>query len=256
MKFTSVIICLVINLIICFGIPIGYLIYAIRKRRWVRPFLTGALVFFVSQILLRLPILRLVLPNMDWYLYMSSFNPIIYSLFLGITAGLFEEGGRFIGFKYALKKNRSWEDGIAFGMGHGGIEAMLITGAANINYLLCLISLNNGTYNSTSLGMDAVKAAEFFNSLTSIGILTAGIERLFAITIHVGLTLVVLYGINKNKGLYLPLAILIHGVIDSTICIAGAAGLGTALVEGVLGIYALGLLIYIIKSQKIFKEMC
>lgn len=256
MKFTSVIICLVINLIICFGIPIGYLIYATRKRRGVRAFLTGALVFFVSQILLRLPILRFVLPNMDWYLYMSSFHPIIYSLFLGITAGLFEEGGRFIGFKYALKKNRSWEDGIAFGMGHGGIEAMLITGAANINYLLSLLSLNNGTYNSTSLGMDAAKAAEFFNSLTSIGILTAGIERIFAITIHVGLTLVVLYGINKNKGLYLLLAILIHGVIDSTIGIAGAAGLGTALVEGVLGIYALGLLIHIIKSKKIFKEMC
>lgn len=256
MKFTSIFICTVINLIICFGIPMGYLIYAIRKKSGVKAFLIGALVFFVSQILLRLPLLQIVLPNMDWYLYLSSFHPIIYSLFLGLTAGIFEEVGRFIGIKLALKKDRSWSDGIAFGMGHGGIEAMLLTGTANIQNLIWLISLNNGTFNSARFGMDAAKARELFNSLSSIVILAGGLERLFAITVHIGLTLVVLYGINNNKGLYLLLAILIHGVIDSTIGIASAAGLGTGLIEGVLGIYALSLLIYTIKSKKIFMEAC
>ncbi|MDF2672336.1 MAG: hypothetical protein K0R09_601 [Clostridiales bacterium] len=256
MNTSLILICIVINLIICFGIPIGYLIYAIMKRSGIKAFFIGTLVFFISQILLRIPILQLVLPKMDWYLYMSNFYPIIYSIFLGITAGVFEETGRFIGFKFALKRNRSWSDGIAFGIGHGGIEAMLITGAANIQKLIWLISLNNGTFDSVRFGIDAAKAIEIFNSLTIMGILAAGIERLGAILVHVGLSLIVLYGVNNNKRLYLPLAILIHGLIDATIGIASTAGLGIALIEGILGIYALSLLIYIIKSKITFKEMC
>src|SRR5699024_180091 len=52
-------------------------------------------------------------------------NPLVYAIYESLAAGVFEEIGRFIGFRYLLKKFRSWKDGIAYCIGHGGIESML-----------------------------------------------------------------------------------------------------------------------------------
>ena len=45
-----------------------------------------------------------------------------YALFLGFTAGLFEEVGRYLAFTTILKKRLDWKNAVAFGIGHGGIE--------------------------------------------------------------------------------------------------------------------------------------
>lgn len=252
MNLPPLMIAFVINIIICFGIPIGYLIYLIiAKKGRIKSYFCGALVFIISQIFLRIPIIQNIMPKMDWYITMSIFNPIIYCLFLGITAGIFEEVGRFLGFKLALKNNRSWGDGIAFGMGHGGIEAMLITGVANIQNLIMIVTLNNGTFNSRNFGVSegSIKAA--FESVTSMNILFAGVERISAICIHVGLTLLVLYGINKGKKLYLGLAILIHGFIDFMVGIFSQMGVSIYLIEPWCAVCAVILLVYSIKSKKV-----
>src|SRR5699024_12503314 len=55
-------------------------------------------------------------------------NPLVYAIYASLAAGVFEEIGRFIGFRFLLKKFRSWKDGIAYGIGHGGIESMLVVG--------------------------------------------------------------------------------------------------------------------------------
>ena len=36
---------------------------------------------------------------MDWYIEISIVSPIIIMIFLGLTAGIFEEIGRYLGFK-------------------------------------------------------------------------------------------------------------------------------------------------------------
>ena len=153
MNYLSLIICFIVNIIISIGIPLGILIYfAIKKKQFVKPFLVGALVFLVSQVVLRMPLLNGVVAKTDWFYNMSVLNPILYAVFLGLTAGIFEEVGRFIGFKTGLKKNRTWYDGIAFGLGHGGIEAILFAGISSIQNLYVIFSLNNGTFNSSLVG--------------------------------------------------------------------------------------------------------
>ena len=127
MESSSIIYYILINIIISFGIPIVALIYFIlKKKACVKSYFIGVIVFFISQITLRLPILNNVISNMDWYIEISIVSPIIIMIFLGLTAGIFEEIGRYLGFKIALKNNRRWIDGIAFGIGHGGIEAILL----------------------------------------------------------------------------------------------------------------------------------
>ncbi|CEO23579.1 Predicted membrane protein [[Clostridium] sordellii] len=81
---------LIVSTAICFLIPLGSLIYFARlKNNTIRPFLIGMLVFFVSQILIRIPIISYILPNSTLYLKLST-NPYLYGIFLGLTAGIFE----------------------------------------------------------------------------------------------------------------------------------------------------------------------
>lgn len=148
MEYMGLIISFIVNMVMTIGIPLGILIYfAIKKKQFIKPFLVGALVFLVSQVVLRIPLLNGVLAKMDWFYNMSVLNPILYAVFLGLTAGIFEEVGRVIGFEAGLKKNRTWHDGIAFGLGHGGIEAIIFAGISSIQNLYVLFTLNNGTFN-------------------------------------------------------------------------------------------------------------
>jgi uncharacterized membrane protein YhfC len=254
MEFSGLIVSFIINLIICFGIPIGFLIYLIAARRdGIKPFFIGMLVFFVSQVLLRIPLIQYFLPKLDWYSTFQAFYPIIYCIFLGLTAGIFEEVGRFLGFKLGLKKKRSWFHGLAFGMGHAGIEAMLLVGVSNLTNLVMLISLNNGSYNSSTFGMSEEKIRTLLSATTSINVLVGGIERIFTILIHIGLTFIVLYGINKRKNIFLGLAILIHGIIDSVAAISMNMGFNMYLIEAWCAVCAIILTVFSIKIRKDFK---
>lgn len=199
--------CLLIDVLICFGIPIiGVLLLRKRAGRILKPFLLGMAAFVISQILLRIPLLQILLPNFKWFLSLQL-QPYAYGLFLGLSAGIFEETARFIFLKYLLKGRTRLSDGLAFGLGHGGIEAMLLVGingiAALILYPMGSLDLAGSSYLSLLLG---------------------GIERIFAVSFHIGATLVVLHGIRVNKPWrYLMLAILLHGLIDSMVVILPAA---------------------------------
>lgn len=239
MNNIGLVVSFIFNIIICFGIPIGGLIYLRRKEKnLIRPFIVGALVFFISQVLLRLPLVQVLLPKMDWFAMMSSLNPVMYIFFMGITAGIFEEVGRFIGFRVALKENRSWISGLAFGLGHGGIEAILIVGISSISNLVALIN-----------------TPELFSTVQCTEIFLGGIERVIAIIIHIACTLIVLYGINKRNNLYLLLAILIHGAIDSTVGLLSMYRLSIYAIEGVLVVISLIFLVYIFRSKKDFQSL-
>ena len=120
-------------LLCCIPAIAGFVLIQIKYRKSVLPFFMGAAAFIVSQLLLRTPLLQLVLPRFQWYVAMSVQNYYGYWIFLGMTAGIFEETARWICFRYLLKKRRRFSDGIVFGLGHGGAEALLITGIGYLN---------------------------------------------------------------------------------------------------------------------------
>lgn len=199
--------CLLFDALLCFGIPIiGILLLRRRADRVLKPFLLGMAAFVISQMLLRIPLLQLVLPNFKWFLSLQV-QTYAYGLFLGLSAGVFEESARLIFLKYFLKGRTSLTDGLAFGFGHGGIEAMLLVG---INSIAALILYPMGNLNLAGSGY--------------LTLLLGGIERIFAISFHIGATLVVLYGIRVHKAFrYVILSILLHGLTDSLIVILPAA---------------------------------
>lgn len=218
------IISLLFGIFVCYVIPIGGLIWLKRSKKGMgRDFIAGALAFIISQIVIRIPILSIVLPRFAWYQVMQ-FNPWIYGLFLGGTAALFEETARWIAMRFCIKGRNDIGNGLSFGLGHGGIEAMLLVG---INYIagLGLVLTGNGSLFPISVG----------------NIFMGSIERIFAMIFHIGASLLVLYGIRIGKqGRYLLFAILLHTVMDGAIIVFPAVlGMGTIGMEVYLAIVAL-----------------
>lgn len=228
---------LVISVVISFVTPILMLIYyMVHKKQKLKPFIVGVLVFFISQIMLRLPLLSYVFQNQIWYMKLSL-NPYLYSIFLGLTAGIFEEVGRYIGFKYFLKNNQKYDDGLSFGFGHWAIEALLIVG---INAIILLFSHN--LFEASGL------------SITNAFMM--GMERLFVISVHVGFSIIVLYSVRLNKISYLFIAIILHGIIDAGIGILPQIfNMGTIGIEIYVLIWGLGFLYLIYKLKLKFTKM-
>ncbi len=212
---------LLTGILICFGVPIGGLVILLtrhKKKGVGLAFLWGALAFFVSQMLIRVPILQLVLPGMAWYAVLQL-DPWAYGLFLGFTAGLFEEGARWIAMRWLLMGRTERVHGLAFGLGHGGIEAMLLVGV-NFLVILVLVLAGQGSLFPLEAG----------------GVFLGGVERLYACAFHVGASLLVMYGIRRGRQvLWLGIAILLHTLMDAAIVI-----LGRAFGVGVLGIEFFG----------------
>lgn len=253
MLSVSVVIAQGISVLICFAIPIlGFIMLRKHYGGIIRPFLVGMLCFFVSQILLRIPIISLVLPSMLWF-HMLNLYPVVYAAFMGFTAGIFEEVGRFLFITHLLKKNRRYKDAIAFGVGHAGIEAVLITGiSATMSFFYSILLRHD-------LAPNLVANAQVYSSIMSMtatdGLMT-GVERIAALGIHIGLTVMVFEGINRKKPfLFLAAAIIIHGAVDMlSVLLYNVLGLNVLIVEGVLLFCAAILIWYAIKAKDRFSE--
>ena len=142
----------------------------------------------------------------------------------GITmAGIFEECGRLIILKYILKKDRTRENAVIYGIGHGGIEILTVFLPAMILYLAIAVMFSQGdtetalktlniTEETVAAALPSVQAAAAFDyAMMAMNVM----ERLLAMLIHIGLTVIVYYGVVNAKKLCLPAAILLHMLADT-----------------------------------------
>ncbi len=249
------IIFMVISLLIVFLFPIGLWIYFYKKERISAiAVLVGTLTFVISQILLRIPLLQF-LQGQSWYAEIAR-NIWISALFLGLTAGIFEEVGRFLGFKFFLKKKLKRENGIALGIGHGGIEAIILVGLTNINNIIFSQMINSGAFDKISGAFAPGMSDYIVEALTNtepVMFLVGGFERVFAIIAHIAFSIIVLYGVKNRKGVYLIYAILAHTLLNAPTVVISYY-FGTWAAEGYIILFTAAALIFSIKSKKMFIE--
>lgn len=254
MVSSSVMVWIIVSLIICFALPIvSYIVMQGKKQRIGRAFWFGALAFFVSQILLRIPLLNL-LGQTFWYQMLAT-NPVGHGLFLGFTAGLFEEFARFFACKLLLKRNRRYIDSVAFGFGHGGIEAVLLTGVSLINVLVLITAINNGTLETVAgSAQNAAAIAQQLAALTPLNAALGGVERIIAVGIHISLSVVVFAGFVRNRPWqYLLYAILAHTVVDATVVILPRfIPMSAIALEGMVLVFTVALLLWAWHIKKHF----
>ena len=227
MVSTATIICVAISLLVSVGLPMVVLaVFAAKHKKQgiVSAWLLGAAGFFVTQILIRIPILTF-LQTQSWFMDFANAHLFLYAFGLAFTAGLFELAGRFVVAKLLAKKELNPKRSLAAGLGHGGIEAIVITGIAMVNNLAYIAMINAGTFEeilsvAAGAGVDISQLElikEQLLTYSPVLFLLGGFERILAMTAHVAMSMLVCYGVAHKKVLpYTLICLAIHTFIDLT----------------------------------------
>ncbi len=226
---------LVINFLGMILLPIIAGIYFARKLKlsW-KLFLAGGLTFIASQVL-HIPLVLALTPTFQ------SWGVAVYAVILGLLAGLFEETARYILFKFILKKSRTWAEGVYIGLGHGGTEAIIL------GVLAALAFVNMAAYRYIDLSTVpsippeqlelAKQQVEAYWSTPPYFAILGLVERIFAMCLHVALSVMVLYGLASKRPAWFWMAVSWHALVDALAVYFGQS-ISMVAVEGIVGIFA------------------
>jgi uncharacterized membrane protein YhfC len=229
-------------LMVCLGLGLGAWLARRRKLPWGL-FGIGAATFVAAEVA-HIPfnslVLNRVLGALGWSDPTSTGALIGASVLLGLSAGIFEEGARYLMYRFWAKKARSWEEALMIGAGHGGIEAILL-GLLAAYALLQALALR-GVDLATVVQADQLETArlqlEAYWAAPWYGALLGALERLFAICLHLSLSVMVLQSFTRRQWFWLPLAIIWHAFVDAA-AVAALPRAGPYWTEALVGVMAL-----------------
>jgi uncharacterized membrane protein YhfC len=225
-----------LNALLMIAMPIALgLVLAVRYGLPWKLYFIGAATFVLSQAG-HIPFNMLALngsllpPAGQWPL------PVL-AIFLGLSAGLFEEVARYLVYRLWIKDARGWREAVMFGAGHGGGEAIIvgvIAGITTIN-LLALVGAD-----LTALGLppeqlrivQAQLAA--FQGAPWYATLFGAVERVFAIVFHISAAVLVLQVFRRGSMLWLVAAIAWHTSLNA-VAVAVSSLAGPLWAEAALG---------------------
>lgn len=174
----------------------------------VIPFLSGAACFLIFAILLESPARSFIASNA----FIRS-NGLLYALCGALAAGLFEETGRALFFHYILKNYNDRKDAVSFGIGHGGVECLLLVGINFIAYYMYARMIANG--NGDLLDPVVVTTINaIVDSTTVSSALATCVERVASLALHIALSIIVFTALRNNQLSGIPIAIALHAFVD------------------------------------------
>ncbi len=212
-----------ISVLVMIGLPVAAAVFWRRRFRvpWLY-FVVGMLTFAGAQVV-HIPLNELlkrldVLPELP----VEGSQLILAAVALGLTAGLTEELARTVGYAI-VKKARRLEDGILMGLGHGGIEAMVVGGVflAASAAVFWFIQQGGTLPGASSEQIAAINEQLDMLTQSPVLALAAVLERLIAMTLHVILSVMVLQAFVRRQGLYVVAAVLYHAAVDAVAVYAG-----------------------------------
>ena len=229
-------------------LALGYWIIKRFGISW-KVFALGALSFIIVQVVhtplvlvTQTPLYFAVLP------FGTTAALAVLAVYLGLMAGLFEEVGRYLVYRYIFRRQEiplTRENGLLFGVGWGGIESMIVA-LVVLSGMLSYISLT-GDGSMLFIPDDPAVQAEVdaLRALTPLDILPGLAERMMTITLHVAWSLMVLAAVVYGKKALLALAILWHAAVDAA-AVYLAPTQGILMTEAVVFVFAVIALAYIL----------
>lgn len=230
---------------------LGWLINRSRSVGW-RLFAIGCVTFIVSQIG-HIPFNYFVLPLLQEQIepLTEMARLVITAVFLGLSAALFEEGMRFIGYRYWAKDARSWGKAMMLGAGHGGVEAIILGILVAINTIM-LIAWQNDRFTvlipSEQEPLIAAVLDSFFSTPWYATILGA-VERFFTIILHLSLSLMIMIAFVRRRPGWIAAAILWHALVDA-IAVFSVSMWGAYAAELLIALMALVSLLFILRLKQ------
>ncbi len=241
---------LAINSLLMIMLPIIFGIWLARRYKVSRMlFLIGAIGFIASQVghlTFNQFVLNPMITNMMEQADTISRNLII-AVLLGLSAGVFEEVTRYL-FYFFRKSMRCWDQGMMFGAGWGGIESIifgLLAATTIVNLYLyqtgaieALLPADAMAENAEAIAAGAQQFEELLSS-PSLYLLLGAVERIFAITLHLSLSILVLQAFLRKSIVWLFSAIGWHALVNAVAVFGSLQGWDLLLIEAIVGVSAI-----------------
>ncbi|MBQ9880227.1 MAG: YhfC family intramembrane metalloprotease [Clostridia bacterium] len=217
---------LIITVVLMIAIPVVFVLFwrgRHKDRTRIGYLIAGAAGFMVSARMLELALHYFCVIADNPVSRFINGNTAAFVIYGTAAAGVFEECGRHIVMKYIMKKDRTRENAVYYGIGHGGIEILGVLLPSMISLLAIAVLFTSGsaenamnalniTPETVSAALPSVRAAaEFGYAAAAMNVA----ERLFAMLVHIGLSVVVFYGVVNAKKVFLPLAVILHMTVDA-----------------------------------------
>jgi uncharacterized membrane protein YhfC len=158
----------------------------------------------------------------------EGYQLIVSAILLGFTAGLCEEGARYVVYRWWIKSVRSWREALMFGAGHGGVEAIIIGGLVALGTINIVVLSNTDL---TTLQLTPDQLAELEQQMAAalsvpwFAPLLGALERVFAMTFHLSAAVMVLQVFRRRNILWLVAAMLWHTFLNAmAVYVNGTAG--------------------------------
>ena len=224
-------------LMIFFPLALGWWIRRRYRVGW-GIFFAGAATFILSQIV-HLP-LNWALGLLGGGRGVALWPLAAMALVAGLSAALCEEGARWIVLTFFLKQCRRWDQGLQYGAGHGGVEAIIFGVLALISFvsMIALRLLDPAVLNLAGEAAEQAQAqmVQYWATPWYMSVL-AGLERIFAITLQIAMALLVVRSVARRRPLYLLAAIGLHTAVDFW-AVWGIRTLGVVWVEVGVAVFA------------------
>ncbi len=232
-----------------FNIIFPIVLAVVLTRRFQQSFkfvIYGALIFMLFQLLTRVPLVIVGGQLLAPYLQQSIALQWAWVGFLSLTAGLVEEIGRYTGYRWLMRNDaRTWEQGVLYGVGHGGFEAAVLIGLlGGVIGLVNIIVLTQLDPSWLGLNIEQQQlAAQQLGALADQPWwfpLLAAWERGWAIAFHTAMSVVVLQVFWRNQIRWLWYAVAAHTGLNFGVAgVLPLLGVGPIWMEGAMALFGL-----------------
>ncbi|KFN01649.1 YhfC family intramembrane metalloprotease [Bacillus clarus] len=246
----TVIASITIQLILSVLVPIIVLVY-FRKKFHINWKIVGigVLIYIGFTQILETPFHLFMRGNPTTAKFLE--NPFIFAIYGGLTAGIFEELGRFVAFFFLLKKYQEYKDGLAYGIGHGGIESILVGGFAGLQTLIFATSINNGSFAQMVEKLPELsRVQDALIEAPAYLYLLGSVERIMALVLQIAFTMLVVYAVKQKKYIFLVYAVLFHALVDFFAALYQRQIINIFIAEGIILIFAIGAFVLIRKMKE------
>ncbi|MGB9751952.1 MAG: YhfC family intramembrane metalloprotease [Roseiflexus castenholzii] len=189
-----------------------------RLRVSWRYFAYGAIIFLLFQLITRVPLVLAIQGALAPQLQAS--RPLLFGWLaaLALTAGLAEEIGRYVGYRWLFREEKTWSRAVMYGLGHGGLESIVLVAGLTLLGLINLLALSAVDLATLPLTDDQRELAR--QQLAAIAAqpdwlpLVGAWERLWTLPFHVALSVMVAQVFRRRQIWWLWVAIATHTLVN------------------------------------------
>lgn len=210
--------------VLAITIPVVLIVaWKMYTKRSLVPFWVGIMVFIAFSRMLEMIPHSLFLLSSNPVSKAINGNVVLYVIYAATVAALFEETGRYLAFRFVLTKHPNKETAVTYGIGHGGIECVLVLGVTYIQYYAYGQLINSGSmdkmlsaYKDSSQSVDALnQLITNIKGVTQMTCYMADLERISAMMVQVALSILVFQAVYVAGKKYMYwVAVALHFLMD------------------------------------------